>query len=68
MVDALRSGKLAGFAADVVSVGRPRQPAASEGQNIIVAHIAWATHEARNALPASVTANVGAFVEVHRKT
>ena len=67
LVDALRSGKLAGFAADVVSV-EPMQPdnplLQAKGQNIIVTpHIAWATHEARERLLATVTANVGAFVE-----
>ena len=67
VVDALRSGKLAGFAADVVSV-EPMQPdnplLQAKGQNIIVTpHIAWATHEARERLLATVTANVGAFVE-----
>ena len=67
VVDALRSGKLAGFAADVVSV-EPMQPdnplLQAKGQNIIVTpHIAWATHEASERLLATVTANVGAFVE-----
>ena len=67
VVDALRSGKLAGFAADVVSV-EPMQPdnplLQAKGQNIIVTpHIAWATHEARERWLATVTANVGAFVE-----
>ena len=67
VVDALRSGKLAGFAADVVSV-EPMQPdnplLQAKGQNIIVTpHIAWATHEARERLLATVTANVDAFVE-----
>ena len=30
---------------------------------IVTPHIAWATHEARERLLATVTANVGAFVE-----
>lgn len=67
VVDALRSGKLAGFAADVVSEEpmRPDNPLLqAKGENIIVTpHIAWATHEARERLLATVAANVGAFVE-----
>ena len=66
-VDALRSGKLAGFAADVVSVEPMRADnplLQAKGLNIVVTpHIAWATHEARARLLATVAANVGAFVE-----
>ncbi|WP_245865059.1 D-2-hydroxyacid dehydrogenase [Eggerthella timonensis] len=69
VVDALRSGKLAGFAADVVSVEPMRADnplLQAKGQNIVVTpHIAWATHEARARLLATVAANVGAFVEGH---
>lgn len=69
VVDALRSGKLAGFAADVVSVEpmRPDNPLLqAKGENIdVTPHIAWATHEARQRLLATVAANVGAFVEGH---
>ena len=68
-VDALRSGKLAGFAADVVSVEPMRADnplLQAQGLNIVVTpHIAWATHEARARLLATVAANVGAFVEGH---
>ena len=68
-VDALRSGKLAGFAADVVSVEPMRADnplLQAKGLNIVVTpHIAWATHEARARLLATVAANVGAFVEGH---
>lgn len=65
VVDALRSGKLGGFAADVVSV-EPMLPdnplLQAKGLNIVVTpHIAWATHEARERLLAVVVANVGAF-------
>lgn len=67
VVDALRSGKLAGFAADVVSVEPMRADnplLQAKGQNIVVTpHIAWATHEARARLLATVAANVGAFAE-----
>ena len=69
VVDALRSGKLAGFGADVVSVEpmRPDNPLLqAKGENIVVTpHIAWATHEARERLLATVAANVGAFVDGH---
>lgn len=65
VVDALHSGKLGGFAADVVSVEpmRPDNPLLqAKGLNVVVTpHIAWATHEARKRLLAVVAANVGAF-------
>lgn len=69
VVDALRSGKLAGFGADVVSV-EPMLPdnplLQTTGLNIVVTpHIAWATHEARTRLLTTVAANVGAFVAGH---
>lgn len=67
VVNALRSGKLGGFAADVVSEEpmRPDNPLLqAKGENIVVTpHIAWATHEARERLLSVVAANVGAFVE-----
>ncbi|WP_080799665.1 D-2-hydroxyacid dehydrogenase [Arabiibacter massiliensis] len=67
VVDALRSGKLAGFGADVVSTEpmRPDNPLLqAKGANIVVTpHIAWATHEARARLLSVVAANVGAFAE-----
>ena len=65
VVDALDAGKLGGFGADVVSAEpmRPDNPLLqAKGQNIVVTpHIAWATHEARARLLATVAANVGAF-------
>ena len=67
MVDARLAGRLAGCAAGVWSVERmqPDNPwLQAKGKNIIVTpQIAWATHEARERLLATVTANVGAFVE-----
>ncbi|HIW76798.1 MULTISPECIES: D-2-hydroxyacid dehydrogenase [Gordonibacter] len=67
VVNALHSGKLAGFAADVVSE-EPMSPdnplLQAKGENIVVTpHIAWATHEARERLLSVVAANVSAFVE-----
>ena len=65
VVDALNSGKLGGFAADVVSTEpmRPDNPLLqAKGRNIVVTpHIAWATREARGRLLSTVAANVGAF-------
>lgn len=65
VVDALMSGKLGGFAADVVSV-EPMEPdnpllEARDCNIVITPHIAWATREARERLLATVAANVGAF-------
>ena len=67
VVDALRSGKLAGFAADVVSV-EPMQPdnplLQAKGQNIIVTPpYRLGYPRSPRTLLATVTANVGAFVE-----
>lgn len=66
VANALSSGKLGGFAADVVSVEpmRPDNPLLkAKGHNIVITpHIAWATREARTRLLAAVAANVGAFV------
>lgn len=66
VVNALNSGKLGGFGADVVSVEpmRPDNPLlqAKEQNIVITPHIAWATREARERLLATVAANVGAFV------
>ena len=44
---------------------RPDNPLLqAKGENIVVTpHIAWATHEARERLLATVAANVGAFVD-----
>ena len=67
VADALHAGKLGGFGADVVSVEpmKADNPLLScKGENIVVTpHIAWATHEARERLLATVAANIGAFVE-----
>lgn len=69
VVDALRSGKLGGFAADVVSVEPMRSDnpllQAKDANIVVTPHIAWATHEARERLLDVVAANVGAYAEGH---
>ena len=64
--DAVRSGKLGGFGADVVAVEPMRADSPFlqlKGCNVVITpHIAWATHEARKRLLAVTAANVGAFV------
>lgn len=69
VADALRSGKLGGFGADVVAVEpmRPDNPLLKvRDLNVVITpHIAWATHEARKRLLAVTAANVGAFVDGH---
>lgn len=69
VADALNSGRLGGFGADVVSAEpmRPDNPLLSaKGKNLVITpHIAWATHEARQRLLAVVAENVGAFAAGH---
>lgn len=69
VADALRSGKLGGFGADVVAVEpmRPDNPLLTvRDLNVVITpHIAWATREARERLLAVTAANVGAFVAGH---
>lgn len=67
VVDALLSGHLGGFGADVVST-EPMSPdnplLKATGQNIVITpHIAWATLEARRRLLSTVAENVAAFVD-----
>ena len=67
VADALRSGKLAGFGADVVAVEpmRPDNPLL-EVRDLNVAitpHIAWGTREARARLLDEVARNIEAFLE-----
>ncbi len=66
MAEALRSGKLAGFGADVVSVEPmlPSNPLLSvRDKNVVITpHIAWATRDARSRLLNTVFANVGAYL------
>lgn len=69
VADALLSGKLGGFGADVVAVEPMRSDnpllEAKDKNLVITPHIAWATHEARARLLATVFANVRAFLEGH---
>lgn len=60
---ALRSGKLAGFGADVISHEPmlPDNPLLGAPNAVITPHIAWATQEARMRLLTTVFANVKAF-------
>lgn len=69
VADALRSGKLGGFGADVVAV-EPMSPNSPflglKGLNVVITpHIAWATREARKRLLDVTAANVGAFIAGH---
>ncbi len=67
LADALRSGDIAAAAVDVL----PKEPPVDgdplldyEGDNLMVTpHIAWGTHEARQAAIDELTANVRAFLE-----
>ncbi|MEG0503448.1 MAG: NAD(P)-dependent oxidoreductase, partial [Raoultibacter sp.] len=67
VADALLSGKLGGFGADVVAI----EPMSADspllearGTNIVITpHIAWATTEARTRLLDTVRANIQAFID-----
>lgn len=67
VADALLSGKLAGFGADVVAVEPMRADSplleAKDKNIVITPHIAWATLEARTRLLDTVFANIRAFIE-----
>ena len=69
VADALRDGKLAGFAADVVS----REPMAADSPLlgvpgcILTPHIAWASHAARGRLMDVAIGNVFAFCDGKRQ-
>lgn len=69
VADALLSGKLGGFGADVVAVEPMRADnpllEAKDKNLVITPHIAWATHEARARLLDMVFANIRAFIEKH---
>jgi glycerate dehydrogenase len=63
VADALAEGRLAGFAADVLSVEPPAadNPLASAPNTFITPHIAWATQAARQRLIDTLVANIRAF-------
>lgn len=64
VADALNSGRLAAFGADVLSQEPPRgdNPLLSARNCFLTPHIAWATLEARTRLMSTATENVRQFV------
>ena len=64
LADALRSGHLAGAAADVLSVEPPtaENPLLSAPNMLITPHLAWATVEARKRLMDITVKNVAGFL------
>ncbi len=66
VADALRTGKLGGFGADVVSAEpvRPDNPLLHlQGCNVVLTpHIGWATRESQERLMATIVENVRAFL------
>ncbi len=65
MADALRAGKVAGFAADVISSEPPENtnPLIVAPNTIITPHLAWATLAARSRLMNKVRENLFAFID-----
>ena len=64
MAEALRSGKVAGFAADVISSEPPENnnPLVIAPNTVITPHLAWATLDARSRLMDKVRENLIAFI------
>ncbi len=64
LADALKSGKVAGFAADVISSEPPENtnPLILAPNTIITPHLAWATYEARSRLMEGVRDNLLGFI------
>ena len=64
MAQALKSGKVAGFAADVISAEPPENnnPLVTAPNTIITPHLAWATHEARSRLMEGVRDNLFGYL------
>jgi glycerate dehydrogenase len=62
---ALKSGRLGGFGADVLSSEPPAadNPLLGAPNSFITPHIAWATREARERLYAIAVANIRAFLD-----
>lgn len=67
VASALNSGKLAGFACDVVSVEPmlPDNPLLTASNTVITPHIAWAPLETRARLIDIVVSNLEAFLDGH---
>ncbi len=67
LADALRSGKVAGAAADVVSVEpiRADNPLLTSPHMILTPHIAWAPVESRRRLMQVTVENLKGFIEGH---
>lgn len=67
VADALASGRLAGYGADVMEHEPPREgsPLFDQPHAYLTPHIAWATKEARERLMQICVDNVRAFVEGH---
>ena len=65
VANALKNGKLAGFAADVLSVEPPPadNPLLSAPNTILTPHIAWASTESRRRLLSVSAENVRAFLD-----
>lgn len=61
---ALKVGKIAGFAADVLSTEPPKadNPIVASPNTLITPHLAWATAEARNRLMYKVRENLQSFI------
>ena len=65
VADALHSGQLGGYGADVMCQEPPSadNPLFSAPNAYITPHVAWATYEARQRLMNIATGNVKAFIE-----
>jgi len=64
VADALKSGKLAGFAADVVSTEpiRPDNPLLGAPNCILTPHMAWGARESRQRIMDTTVSNIKAFL------
>ena len=65
VAEALSSGKLGAYAADVMECEPPSEdnPLFSQPNAFLTPHIAWATRDARQRLMDIAVANVKAFIE-----
>ena len=65
MADALRSGKIACYMADVMDAEPPKasDPLLSAPNTVITPHVAWAAFETRSRLLDTVVSNVSAYLE-----